>query len=146
MIILPNNYSPAKWQSSFIGTRPFVMKSYTPKVGASFTRNEQYWGTKALPAATEFTFYDNQTPQALALSAGTLDVVGQFSVTGGEQLLAAGAPYNIVRLRSAAHRELSMRTDKAPFTDARVRRRDRADARPAGDHQRAVPRFRRPRQ
>jgi len=122
VIILPNNYSPAKWQSSFIGTGPFVMKSYTPKVGASFARNEQYWGTKALPAATEFTFYDNQTPQVLALSAGTLDVVGQFSVTGGEQLLAAGAPYNIVRLRSAAHRELSMRTDKAPFTDARVRR------------------------
>ena len=122
VIILPNNYSPAKWQSSFIGTGPFVMKSYTPKVGASFTRNEQYWGTKALPAATEFTFYDNQTPQVLALSAGTLDVVGQFSVTGGEQLLAPGAPYNIVRLRSAAHRELSMRTDKAPFTDARVRR------------------------
>ena len=122
VIILPNNYSPAKWQSSFIGTGPFVMKSYTPKVGASFTRYEQYWGTKALPAATEFTFYDNQTPQVLALSAGTLDVVGQFSVTGGEQLLAPGAPYNIVRLRSAAHRELSMRTDKAPFTDARVRR------------------------
>jgi peptide/nickel transport system substrate-binding protein len=122
MIILPNNYSPAKWQSSFIGTGPFVMKSYTPKVGASFTRNEQYWGTKALPAATEFTFYDNQTPQVLALSAGTLDVVGQFSVSGGEQLLASGAPYNIVRLRSSAHRELSMRTDKAPFTDPRVRR------------------------
>jgi len=121
MIILPKNYDPAKWESSFIGTGPFVMKSYTPKVGASFTRNEQYWGTKALPAATEFTFYDSQTPQVLALTGGTLDVVGQFSVSGGEQLLAPGAPYNIVKLKSSAHRELSMRTDKAPFTDPRVR-------------------------
>ncbi len=34
MIIIPNNYDPAKWQSSFLGTGPFVMKSYTPKVGA----------------------------------------------------------------------------------------------------------------
>jgi peptide/nickel transport system substrate-binding protein len=121
MIILPNGYSPAKWEKSFIGTGPFVMKSYTPKVGASFTRNEQYWGPKALPAATEFTFYASQTPQILALTSGTLDLVGQFSVSGGEQLLAPGAPYNIVRLKSSAHRELSMRADKAPFTDPRVR-------------------------
>jgi peptide/nickel transport system substrate-binding protein len=121
MIIIPNNYDPASWQGSFVGTGPFVMKSYTPKVGASFTRNEQYWGTKALPAATEFTFYDSQTPSILALTGGTIDVVGQFAVSGGEQLLAAGAPYNIIRLKSSAHRELSMRCDKAPFTDPRVR-------------------------
>ncbi len=121
MIIIPSNYNPANWQSSFIGTCPFVMKSYTPKVGASFTRNESYWGTKALPAATEFTFYADQTPEILALSSGTIDVVGQFAVSGGEQLLASGAPYNIIRLRSSAHRELSMRCDQAPFTDPRVR-------------------------
>ena len=121
MIIIPNNYDPAKWQSSFIGTGPFVLKSYTPKVGASFTRNEQYWGTKALPAATEFTFYTTQTPGILALTSGSIDVLGQFAVTGGEQLLASGAPYNISRLKSSAHRELSMRNDQAPFTDARVR-------------------------
>ncbi|HEY6274844.1 MAG TPA: ABC transporter substrate-binding protein [Streptosporangiaceae bacterium] len=121
MIIIPNNYDPAKWQSSFIGTGPFVLKSYTPKVGASFTRNAQYWGTKALPAATEFTFYATQTPGILALTSGSIDVLGQFAVTGGEQLLAPGAPYNISRLKSSAHRELSMRNDQAPFTDARVR-------------------------
>jgi peptide/nickel transport system substrate-binding protein len=119
MIILPNNYDPAKWQSTFVGTGPFVLKTYTPKVGASFTRNEQYWGTKALPAETQFTFYDTQTPQILALSGGTVDVVGQFSVTGGEQLLSGG--YNVSKLKSSAHRELSMRCDQAPFTDPRVR-------------------------
>ena len=121
MIILPNHYDPAKWQSSFIGTGPFVLKSYTPKVGASFTRNAQYWGTKALPAATEFTFYATQTPMILALTGGSIDVLGQFAVTGGEQLLAPGAPYNIVNLKSSAHRQLSMRCDQAPFTDPRVR-------------------------
>ena len=92
MIILPKGYDPASWQSSFIGTGPFVLKSYTAKVGASFTRNEQYWGTKALPAATEFTFYADQTPEILALSSGTIDVVGQFAVSGGEQLLAPAPP------------------------------------------------------
>ena len=119
-VIMPNNFDPAKWESSFPGTGPFVLKSYTPKQGASFTRNEKYWGTKALPAATEFTFYDTETPLTLALTGGTIDVVGQFSVAGSPQLL--NGQYNVVKLKSSAHRELSMRNDQAPFTDPRVRR------------------------
>jgi peptide/nickel transport system substrate-binding protein len=121
MIIIPDGYNPSDWQSSFVGTGPFVLKSYTAKVGATFTRNESYWGTKALPAETQFTFYATQTPEILALSNGSIDVVGQFAVAGAEQLLTAGAPYNIIKLRSSAHRELSMRCDQAPFTDPRVR-------------------------
>jgi peptide/nickel transport system substrate-binding protein len=120
MIIIPKGYDPSSWQSSFIGTGPFVLKSYTPKVGASFTRNEKYWGTKALPAATEFTFYADQTPEDLALTSGAIDVLSSFAVSGGEQILAQGA-YNVIRLKSSAHRELSMRCDQAPFTDPRVR-------------------------
>jgi peptide/nickel transport system substrate-binding protein len=119
MIILPNGYDPAKWQSTFIGTGPFTLGSYTPKSGATFARNEAYWGTKALPSQTEFTFYDTQTPAILALTGGTIDVVGQFSVTGAQELLTGS--YNIIKLKSSAHRELSMRCDQAPFTDPRVR-------------------------
>jgi peptide/nickel transport system substrate-binding protein len=119
MIIIPNNYSPGQWQSSFVGTGPFVMSSYTPKVGANFARNTSYWGTHALPSATQFTFYDTQPPSILALTGGTIDVLGQFSVTGGEALLSGS--YNIIKLKSSAHRELSMRNDQAPFTDPRVR-------------------------
>jgi peptide/nickel transport system substrate-binding protein len=119
LIILPKGYDPASWQKTFIGTGPFVLGSYTPKVGATFTRNESYWGTKALPSQTEFTFFDTQAPLNLALTGGTIDVVGQFSVTGGEELL--NGSYNIIKLKSSAHRELSMRCDTAPFTDPRVR-------------------------
>jgi peptide/nickel transport system substrate-binding protein len=119
MIILPNNYDPANWQSSFVGTGPFLMKSFTAKVGASFTRNDAYWGTKALPSETVFTFYAEQPAQITALQSGEIDVIGQFSESGGEALLAGG--YNVIKLRSSAHRELSMRCDQAPFTDSRVR-------------------------
>jgi peptide/nickel transport system substrate-binding protein len=119
MIILPKSYDPAKWESTFIGTGPFVLGSYTAKQGATFNRNESYWGTKALPSQTVFTFYDTQTPAILALTSGSIDVIGQFSVTGAEQLLSGS--YNIIKLKSSAHRELSMRCDQAPFTDPRVR-------------------------
>jgi peptide/nickel transport system substrate-binding protein len=118
-IIIPNNYNPASWQSTFIGTGPFKLASYTPKVGASFTRNESYWGTKALPSSTQFTFYDTTSASVLALTGGSIDVLGQFSVSGGEALLGGG--YNVIKLKSSAHRELSMRNDQAPFTDPRVR-------------------------
>ena len=119
MIILPKGYDPAKWQGSFIGTGPFVLGSYTPKVGATFTRNESYWGTKALPSQTQFTFYDTPAASVLALTGGSIDVLGQFAVTGGEALL--NGSYNVIKLKSSAHRELSMRNDQAPFTDPRVR-------------------------
>jgi peptide/nickel transport system substrate-binding protein len=119
MIIIPKGYNPASWQSTFIGTGPFKLGSYTPKSGATFTRNESYWGTKALPSATQFTFYDTQNPMILALTGSTIDVVGQFSVSGAQELLTGS--YNIIKLKSSAHRELSMRCDQAPFTDPRVR-------------------------
>ena len=119
MIILPKGYDPAKWESTFLGTGPFKLGSYTPKSGATFTRNEAYWGTKALPSQTQFTFYDTQNPSILALTGGTIDVVGQFAVSGAEELLTGS--YNIIKLKSSAHRQLSMRNDKAPFTDPRVR-------------------------
>jgi peptide/nickel transport system substrate-binding protein len=119
MIIIPNNYDPTKWQSSFIGTGPFKLGSYTPKVGATFTPNQSYWGTKALPSQTQFTFYDTPAASILALTGGSIDVLGQFAVTGGEALLSGS--YNVIKLKSSAHRELSMRNDQAPFTDPRVR-------------------------
>jgi peptide/nickel transport system substrate-binding protein len=119
MIILPNNYDPATWEKSFIGTGPFKFGSYAAKSGASFTRNEDYWGTKALPSATQFTFYDTQSPAILALTSSSIDVLGQFSVAGAEQLLTGS--YNIIKLKSSAHRELSMRCDQKPFNDPRVR-------------------------
>jgi peptide/nickel transport system substrate-binding protein len=119
MIIIPNKYDPATWEKSFIGTGPFKLGSYTTKSGASFTRNQDYWGTKALPSGTQFTFYDTQAPSILALTSGSIDVLGQFSVAGGEQLLTGS--YNIVKLKSSAHRELSMRCDQKPFNDPRVR-------------------------
>ena len=55
----------------------------------------------------------------MALTGGTIDVLGQLAVSGVQDLL--NGSYNVIKLKSSVHRELSMRSDQAPFTVPRVR-------------------------
>ncbi|HEY3729106.1 MAG TPA: ABC transporter substrate-binding protein [Solirubrobacteraceae bacterium] len=119
-IIVPKGTDFGKWQSTFIGTGPFKLKSYTQNVGANFVANPSYWGGAPHLDSTAFTFYSSQQPQILALQGGTVDVIVQFVVQGAQSLINS-SQYNIISLKSANHRELSMRNDMAPFTDPRVR-------------------------
>ena len=57
-IIIPADYA-GDFEKNFIGTGPFKLEKYTPKVGASFTRFDGYWGPKALPDRTEWIFYQD---------------------------------------------------------------------------------------
>ena len=119
-IIVPKGTDFAKWQTTFIGTGPFKLQSYTQNTGANFVANPDYWGGAPNLASTAFTFYASQPPQVLALQGGQVDVIVQFVVQGAQSLLN-NSSYNIIKLKSANHRELSMRNDMAPFTDPRVR-------------------------
>jgi len=120
-IIVPKGTDFAKWQTTFIGTGPWKLRSYTQNVGASFTANPNYWGTKPLLSGTQFTFYASQSPQVLALQGGQVDVVSVLGSVQGAQALLNNPQYKIVTLKSSIHEELSMRNDRAPFTDPRVR-------------------------
>jgi len=118
-IILPADYA-GDFEKTFIGTGPFKLDKYTAKVGASFVRNPDYWGTKALPARTEFTFFADQQPQILALQGAQVDIILQVVVQGAQGLLN-DPDVKLIKIRSAAHRQLHMRTDVPKFADKRVR-------------------------
>jgi len=119
-IIVPKGTDFAKWQSTFIGTGPFKLKSYTQNVGAQFVANPDYWGPKPLLSGTQFTFYANQEAQFVGLQGGTVDMVTVFTANGAEAILKQSS-YTIVALKSSSQEQLSMRNDLAPFTDPRVR-------------------------
>jgi peptide/nickel transport system substrate-binding protein len=119
-IIVPKGTDYSKWQTTFIGTGAFKLQSYTQNVGAAFTANPSYWGNKPFLDGTSFKFYTSQPPQILALEGNDVDVIGQFVPAGATSLLN-NSSFNVIRLKSANHRELSMRNDQAPFTDSRVR-------------------------
>ena len=119
-IILPADYA-GDFETTFNGTGSFKLERYEAKVGASFVRNEEYWGPKALPARTEFKFYSDIQPMLLALQGGEVDILQQVPVLAGAGIVN-DPNFNVITLRSAAHQQLHMRNDMDPFKDKRVRR------------------------
>ena len=129
----------AAFEKDFEGTGPFKLEKYTAKVGANFVRNLDYWGPKALPARTEFTFFTDQQPQILALQGGQADVLQQVAVQGAQgahQQPGCQAPQDTGRHTSRSAHALRY---GAIYRQARSPG-DCVDAGPQGDRRRPVPR------
>lgn len=118
-IIVPADF-PADYEATMIGTGPFKLEKYTPKVGASFVRNPDYWGTPALPDRIEVVFYDDYQPQILALQGGDIDVIQQLPVLQAVGLLTDPS-VTIISIPSSAHSQVHMRNDVDLYKDKRVR-------------------------
>jgi peptide/nickel transport system substrate-binding protein len=118
-VILPADYRGA-YERDFMGTGPFRLESYRPREGATFVRNPDYWGPKALPDRIEFKFYSDIQPRLLALQSGEVDMLDAVPVVLSPAL-RANPDIDVLRVRSANHRQLHMRCDAAPFGDKRVR-------------------------
>jgi peptide/nickel transport system substrate-binding protein len=118
-IILPASYT-GKFDKTWPGTGPWKNTAYTANQSATFARNDAYWGKKALPDTLQVSMASDESAQVLALQGHQVDVVQQVSVSGAQAILN-DPNFRIIAIRSSNHRELSMRTDKAPFTDKRVR-------------------------
>jgi peptide/nickel transport system substrate-binding protein len=117
-VILPADYQ-GDFEKTFPGTGPFRLEAFHPKQGASFVRNPDYWGEKALPDRVEITFYDDPQAQVIALQAGALDVIPytpRIALTIGNN-----PAFKIQSVRASSHDQLHFRTDLAPFQDKRVR-------------------------
>ena len=119
-IIIPTDLDPADWGRTFEGTGPFKLESFTPQQGATFVRNDAYWGEKANADSVEVRFYAEEAPMVLALQGDEVDFIEHFSVSGGRALLD-DENVQVIAISTATHRQLHMRTDMEPFTDARVR-------------------------
>ena len=120
-VILPSDYKAGTWQKHPVGTGPFMLTNYQPKVSATFKKNPNYWH-KGLPYldGVQATFNDDTTSQALALQGGSLDMMFSTPVQGSEALLS-DPNVDFLTISSPQYRALHMRVDTAPFTDKRVR-------------------------
>ncbi len=120
-IILPKDYD-GDWEKTFIGTGPWKLERFEQGVGVTLVPNKEYWapGRRALADKAEIVFYANEQGLVLGFQGNEVDVVVQFSVSGGKALLTDPTVIT-TELPSSAHRQIHMRTDKEPFQDKRVR-------------------------
>ncbi len=121
-VILPKNYQMGQFEKTFIGTGAFKLVKYTQKQGATFVRNPNYWDKTQTPLldGANFTFFEGEQPQVLALQGGQVDLLDQISFQGGRSLFTA-SNVQIFSTRSATHREIAMRVDTDPFKSKLVR-------------------------
>ncbi|TGQ06715.1 ABC transporter substrate-binding protein [Mesorhizobium sp. M2E.F.Ca.ET.219.01.1.1] len=118
-VILPADYA-GDFEKNFNGTGPFKLESFRPKQGASFVRNPDYWGDKALPDRIEIKFFDDEQAQVVALQAGQLDVIP--STTRLELAIEGNPNFKLLSVQASSHDVVHLRTYQAPFTDKRIRR------------------------
>ena len=102
------------------GTGAWVIESYDPSTGATFSRNPTWWGGTTPLDSLEFVFFDAVGPQVTAYQGGQVDCIVQIDVLSGEPLLS-DANTNIIATRAATHRQIWMRVDTGQFAKKEVR-------------------------
>lgn len=102
------------------GTGPWKLEKLDVKTGATYTRNDSWWGGKTPLDSVEFIFIEDTAAQVAAVSSGEADGCTTISADQGAVLLN-DPNMNIVELKSAAHRQLWMRCDKGAVMDPKVR-------------------------
>ena len=119
--ILPDGFNPAAKGAKPNGTGPFMYQSFTPEQQSVFVRNPHYWksGQPYVDTLTIIDFPDTTSLQD-ALSTGVIDAAGGFD---GPQLAALSTQSGVKTLAShtGAITPFTMRVDKPPFNDVRVR-------------------------
>lgn len=115
--IVPEGYDP----KAPIGTGPFKYQSYTPGQQSVFARNEHYFvpGRPYLDKLTIIDSFASDTAAFNAIQGGQVDVYGTATVSLSSQ--ATGAGLRVLTSLPGQWTPFTMRLDRKPFDDVRVR-------------------------
>jgi peptide/nickel transport system substrate-binding protein len=102
------------------GTGAWKLDAYNQQTGATFSRNDAWWGGKTPLDGTEFIFFDATGPMITAYQGDQVDAIVQFDVLSGSALFD-DPNFSIIATQAALHRQIWMRTDTGQFADKRVR-------------------------
>lgn len=102
------------------GTGAWKLQSYNAATGATFVRNDAWWGGKTPLDQVEWIYFDATGPMVTAFQGGQVDAIIQFDVLSGAALLD-DPNFTAQAFQAALHRQVWMRTDTGQFTDKRVR-------------------------
>ena len=103
-----------------LGTGPWKLTEFDVKQGATFVRNDTWWGGKPPLDEVKFMFIQDTAAQIAAVQSGEADGIPQFPSSLG-QILLDNSDMNIIELESATHCQVWMRCDDGPVVDPKVR-------------------------
>ncbi|MFD1210585.1 ABC transporter substrate-binding protein [Arthrobacter sp. GCM10027362] len=115
--IVPEDYDPA----GPVGTGPFKYRSFSPGRNSVFVRNEHYWreGEPYLDELEILNFSDDDS-LINALLSTQVDAIGQIPLALLE-VIEADPRISILKSETGAWMPFTMRVDRPPFDDVRVR-------------------------
>lgn len=110
-----------KLDTTFIGSGPFKVESYTPEDRAIFVANEEYWAAGLPRLAGMEHRYLEKNAAIDALQGGDLDLVLRMP---NARYVALQSNPDLLTLNAATsgHDVLRLRVDQAPGNDPRVRK------------------------
>ncbi len=115
-VMVPRGFDPKKP----IGTGPFKFVSFTPGRESTFERFDEYWDSpKPYLDKLVITNFSDETSQVNALQSGQVDAIDYLSSTSVAAAKSAGG--QVIVSKTGAWGPITMRVDKAPFSDVRVR-------------------------
>ncbi|WP_151952727.1 ABC transporter substrate-binding protein [Brevibacterium sp. Marseille-P9724] len=114
--IVPKDYDP----ENPVGTGPFMLKSFEPALSTVLERNPHYWdGTPHLDEIELLNF--NDTDAVInALLSNQVDCVAQIPVSLAK-VIEADERMRLLNSKTGMWLPFTMRVDKKPFDDERVR-------------------------
>ncbi|GAB6984984.1 ABC transporter substrate-binding protein [Nocardioides pyridinolyticus] len=102
-----------------VGTGAFQYKSFEPGKTSSFTRYEDYWGTKAFVDELQIQDFADDNAKINALQAGQVHTVDNLPYNLIDSIKSSGG--GVLVSETGAWVPFTMRVDSAPFSDVRVR-------------------------
>ncbi len=102
------------------GTGPWKLTQYDVSSGATFVRNDAWWGGKTPLDGSAFTFFDKTAEMVTAYQGGQIDAIVQFDVLTGAGLFD-DPNFTTVETPTTNHRQIWMHCDSGQFADKKVR-------------------------
>jgi peptide/nickel transport system substrate-binding protein len=124
-LITPADYtSGTTLDERTTGTGPWMLDDFDPSsFRARFVPNPTWWGGGVNLDSVTLQGFDSGGTQVAAMAAGEIDMIQQFSVSDGANLLEDSS-FVLLKPPSANHRQMWFNTqlpEGGPFTDPRVR-------------------------
>jgi peptide/nickel transport system substrate-binding protein len=120
-VITPKDYATGTTLDAMPnGTGAWKLETFDTATGATYSRNESWWGGQTPLDTLEFVFFDETGPMVTAYQGGQVDCIVQFDVLSGEALID-DPNTNVIATRAALHRQIWMRVDEGTFAKKEVR-------------------------